>query len=698
MGAYSRYVVNGVCCATEEMTLKKHLDRRIGADKYRFNRVTCELRVLENVDVQRVVDGVRDAGFEAKAPEQQLKEPFIQQHGQTVTTIGAALLGSAGALLAGQTTPSIGKILLAAAILVGGWKVFRKAFLAVSHLVLDMNVLMSVAMIGALCIGRWVEGAAVIVLFSVSLVLENYSRARTRRGVARLMDFHPQDAVVIRGGRELTAPASSLLREDVILIRPGARIPVDGLIIDGVSTVSESLLTGESTPVERGPGMEVFAGCMNYEGALTVKVLREFEETRLAHILHLVEEARSHRAPLQNSIDRFAGIYTWIVLATAIAVAAVPPLFFMQPLQEWFYRALVLVVIACPCALVISTPVTLISALTAAARSGILIKGGAHIETLSQLRSIALDKTGTLTPGRPRVTDVVSFNGMKDEKLLEIMGAMERKSGHHIASGVLREAAEREIDIDNVRVDHFKSIPGQGIAAVIGGKEFFFGKMGDIGKETNELTANMTRLRRLKQDGHTVMVLRCGEEEIGAIALRDVARDEDRGVVEELGAMGIEHMVVLSGDTKESVDRLRREIGMEHGVGELAPEQKAEAVRELQRRYGPTAMVGDGVNDAPALAAASVGIAVGAGGADLALETADIVLMGADLQSLPMLIRSSRRVLAIVKQNMALTVGLKLLFLVLSIAGWSTIWLALLADDGASFLAIMNGLRALKRH
>ncbi len=691
------FVVSGVCCSTEEGVLRKCLDGSIGAGAYSFSLATSELSVRGDVDEERVVSRVKDAGFDARSMDHPApQEAFWERHRQGVIAGISALLLLAGLVLDGwENMLAVSRGILLASILVGGWDIFGKALKALRARVLDMNVLMTVAVAGAVIIGKWSEGAAVIVLFSLSVMLESYSATRTRRAVRSLMDLSPEMADVIRDGAETAVPAKTVQPGALLMIRPGQRIPLDGMVETGMSGVVETMITGESTPVEKIPGSQVYAGSINDRGALTVRVTRAFEDTTLARIVHLIEEAQHQRAPVQSFLDRFAGLYTAAVLVIALGIAVVPPLLLGQPFIDWLYRALVMLVIACPCALVISTPVTMVSALTTAARRGMLIKGGKHLETLSKVRSIAFDKTGTLTEGKPNVTDVIPLNSHPRDELLEIIAAIEHRSEHHLASAVLREAARAGVDCQHQVLEEFTAIPGKGVMAKIGGATYYLGNQ-RLCEDRRFCNADVRhRLEELAREGKTTIVLGKEQEALCIVAVRDTARHQSRGTVLQLRELGVSHMVMLSGDHATAVGQLAGEIGIEHQSAEMLPDEKMKAIRELRERYGSVAMVGDGINDAPALAAASVGIAMGTNGSDAALETADVVLMRDDLSMLPVLLRLSRKTMTVVRENIAFAMAVKLLFLALSVAGVATLWMAVLADDGAALIVILNGLRLL---
>jgi Cd2+/Zn2+-exporting ATPase len=697
IGKATTYAVTGVCCATEEAVLRKKLDAEVGPKGYRYNPVTCELRVSAKVGREAVVTAVRQVGFGVReraknAPE----ETFVRRHRRAIQTGGAALLGFAGATLLENGARTPGQGFIVAALLLGGWEIAWKGYQAVRHGVLDTNCLMVIATVGALAINKWEEAVAVILLFSVSLMLESYASARTRRAVQSLMTLSPEEAVVVRHGREETAKAEDVRVGEIILIRPGTRVPLDGVVLEGESTVSEAMLTGEPMPVVKSTGSDIYAGCLNERGSLRIRVTRGFEDTRLAHIIHLVEDAQQQKAPTQTTVDRFANRYTWAVVTGALLVAAGPPLLTGAPFATWFYRALVLLVISCPCAFVISTPVTFVSALTAAARNGILVKGGKHLETLSRVRTVAFDKTGTLTEGRLTITDIVPLNGIRQDDLLALVAAVEHRSEHQLGSAIVREAAVRGVEPAGLSIARFEAMPGQGVRASVGEQEVFLGNRTlamEQGYGTAELLA---RAKAFEEQGKTVLTIGRVGTPLGIIAVKDNPRGQSAEMVSQLRSLGIANIVLLSGDSSASAAMISERFGLDEGHGALLPEDKVEAVRNLRTRHGDVAMVGDGINDTPALSAASVGIAMGGNGSDAALEAADVVLMGDDLLLLPPLFSLSRRTVRIIRQNIGFALVVKGLFLLLSVGGIATLWLALLADDGAALLVILNGMRVLR--
>jgi len=690
-----RYLVSGICCATEEGVLRKKLDGTVGPGQYDFNLITGELRVGNHIAPERVVLEVRAAGFDAR-PRHEAEPPqaFRERHGELITAAVALLLSTAGGVLL-ETMPLVGRILLLSAIVIGGRQIFLKAWAAARLRALDMNVLMSVAVLGALAIDRWTEAAMVIVLFAIALLLESHSTSRARRALQSLLSLSPHEASVLRDGAEHVIPAGQVHPGDLLVVRPGERVPLDGVVVSGSSSLNEGPITGESAPVPKAVGDQVYSGAINAHGVLTVRVTTEFENTTLRRLIHQVEEAQARRAPIQSFIDRFARVYTPSVLGVAVLVAAVPPLLFAAPFADWLYRALVLLVIACPCALVISTPVTLVSALTNAARHGILVKGGRYLEMLAAAETVAFDKTGTLTEGRVRVAAMTPMASIGEDEAIRIAAAIELHSEHLLAAAIVDQAHQRGITIPPDLVTSFEALPGLGVTARIGERSYSLGNR-DLARREGALTDTLAAtLDRYAAGGLTTVVLISGTEPLFVFALEDRVRPHGRIALAGLQRLGIRNMVMLSGDQPPVAARVARTVGLERVNAGLMPGDKVATVERLKREHGGVVMVGDGINDAPALAAASVGVAMGVAGTDAALETADVVLMSDDLLKLPHLFALSGHAIRIIRQNIAIALGLKVLFFLLALSGHATLWMALLADDGASLVVIFNGLRAL---
>jgi Cd2+/Zn2+-exporting ATPase len=558
---------------------------------------------------------------------------------------------------------------------------------------------MVIATVGAAIIGEWVEAATVVVLFGVAEWLEEWADSRSHRAVRALLELTPHTARVKTDSGTHERPVDEVAVGAIIVVKNGERIPLDGEVASGSSSVNQAPVTGESRPVPKQRGDTVYAGSINGAGSLEVNVTKEAGDTTLARIIRLVEEAQEQKAPAQRFVDVFARYYTPAVAAAALLVFIVPPLLLGGDWNVWLYRACVLLVIACPCALVIATPVGVVAGLTALARRGVLVKGGAHLEAIGRLRAIALDKTGTLTLGEPRVLAVDGVGSDGDEAL-RIAAAIDAHSSHPLAQAILDHASTKGIKADGAT--EFIARNGRGAEARIGERSFFVGNhrfAHELGVCSPELEE---RLAKIEERGYSAIVVgerpsdQSGGGVLGILTVGDELRPGAREAVAALHARGIRHVVMLSGDNQRTVDSIASEVGIDRALGDLLPEDKVEAVRALTKEYGVTAMVGDGVNDAPALATATVGIAMGAAGSDAAIETADIALMRDDLSMISETVDLGCRTLGIIRFNIGFALALKALFLGLAIAGVTSLWLAILADTGATLLVIANSLRVLR--
>ena len=628
-------------------------------------------------------------------------EPLLRQRRAPLMRLGIAAVSWSGGLVAGWLgVPAVSLALYVITIAICLPTPAQRAWRSVTRRVLDINVLMVIAVIGAAALGDWPEAAAVVWLFGVAQELEWFSMARARQSIRSLMAKAPATATVRRDGREQCVPVADVRIGDLVLVRPGERAPVDGAIVAGDTAFDESPVTGESWPVEKGPGAPVFAGTINGTGAIEVTATRVAADSTIARIIHLVEHAQAERAPVQTFVDRFARRYTPAVVLLAVGLAVFGPLVaggfsgWTSLAGVWGYRALALLVVACPCALVISTPVAIVSAVTAAARAGVLIKGGAALERLATVRSVAFDKTGTLTHGHITVTDVLGLDGTPPESVLGVAAALEARSEHPIGRAIVRRA--RVAGLDVAPGVSFRALPGLGAEATVAESPAIVGShrlFEDRRLCTPSLHAVIDDVER--RGGTPVLVGHDGAP-LGVIGLSDVMRTEGRDAVLSLRDVGVDRVVLLTGDIQANAARALAGAGLDEAHAELLPAQKVEAIRALRDRYGPVAMVGDGINDAPALAAADVGIAMGAAGSDVALDTADAVLMSDDLSKLPFALRLGRRTIANVRQNVATALALKLAFVVLAAAGLATMWMAIVADTGASLLVTANSLRLLR--
>lgn len=693
--------VTGLDCVEEVTILKAEIGPMVGgAEHLAFDVLNGRMIVLaEGVDNAAIIAAVARTGMTA-TPWDAAGGGDAQDRRRRMQAALAAASGAATGL--GSLLDAVGigvwgvRAVFAAAILIGLWVVLPKAWLAVRRLRPDMNLLMSVAVVGAVALGDWLEAATVSFLFALSLALESWSAGRARRAIAALMDLTPPTARVrtADGGESELSPDQVPVGA-VFVVRPGERIPLDGIVRVGDSSVDQAPITGESLPVAKVPGAEVFAGTINGDGVLEVENTKAAADTTLARVTRLVADAQSRRSATERWVDKFAAIYTPIVMAVALALLLVPPLLLGGDWGEWIYRALVLLVIACPCALVISTPVTVVAAMAAAARAGVLVKGGEYLESPARLKAVAFDKTGTVTQGRLTVEQVVPLNGHDEAALLARAAALEARSTHPIARAVLAHAAA--LGVTPAPADNVQAIPGKGATGTIDGHSYWLGShryLEERGVETPELHA---QAERLEAEGQSVVVIGSDRHVCGLIALSDSIRPEAAQALAALRRAGVGTLVMLTGDNNATARRIAASLGIDEVRAELLPEDKVAAVEDLVARFGTVAMVGDGVNDAPAMVKASLGIAMGAAGTDTAIETADLALMSDDLGKLAWLVGHSRRMRTVLHQNIAFALGIKALFTVLAFGGIATLWGAIAADMGASLLVVFNGLRMLRQ-
>lgn len=694
----STFFVRGMCCGEEQLMIERKLRTIPGVDSCTFNLVNQKLNVFHTCSKDDILRALHRLGFNVREQTSVVEEKsFWEKHSAFIFTGCSGVLTALGILLEQLGIGNLMTIpLLLGAILTGGWRIAIKGIKSARNLSLDMSSLMTVAVIGAMAIGEWAEAAAVVFLFALALLLEHYSVDRARSAIRSLMDLSPRKARILHTAGELEVPVEEVRVGDVVIIRPGELIPLDGIVHAGHSTVNQSPVTGESIPVEKKAGDSVYAGTVNRTGSLEVKVSRLSSDSTLARIIHLIEEAQSQRAPSQSFIDAFARFYTPAVMGLAVLLAIAPPLLFGEQFGDWLYRALVLLVIACPCALVISTPVTIVSGLTNAARHGVLIKGGKYLENAGKLKVIAIDKTGTLTEGSPRVTDLIPLNSIPTEYILKIAAAIEFRSEHHLAGAVLSKAYEENVPFDDVAIERFESLTSRGVKAIIEDKAYYIGNH-ELCEEVGFCTPDVEQaIANLEKQGKTVIVLAEENQALGIIGIADTAREESKRAIAQLRRRGIDEVIMLTGDNEGTARIVARELGVDNYQASMLPEEKVRAVKLLQDRYRQVGMVGDGINDAPALAVSDIGIAMGTAGTDAALETADVVLMSDDLSKVAYTMELSRKTLSIIKQNIVIALSTKLVFLVLGVLGAATLWMAILADDGAALLVILNALRVLK--
>ncbi len=610
--------------------------------------------------------------------------------------VGAALLLSlraeAGAMLVAGTA--------AAAMLSGGWFLLPKAWRAIRRMRPDINLLVVIAAIGASIIGEWVEAAAVVFLFGVAEWLEGWADRRARRAVEALLEIAPKLATVKREGRYAEVPVEEVKVEETVAVKSGMGIPLDGAVLSGESAVNQAPITGESVPVDKKAGDPVFAGSINGEGSLEIRVTKVAGDTMLSRIIRLVKEAQEQKAPTQRFVDAFARYYTPLVTLTALLVFIVPPLFMDGDWSQWLYRACVLLIVACPCALVISTPVSIVAGLTALAKRGVLVKGGAHLEEIGKLKALAVDKTGTITEGKPKVQGVEVVGQVSERDILRIAAAVDVHSAHPLAKAVVQYAEEQKVVFN--RADNYQNRSGRGAEGVIDGHPYFLGNH-RFAHELGVCNENVeSRLAAIEGRGHSVVVVGhkphdgCKGEVLGIIAIGDTLRADAADSIRALHEAGVVSVMMLSGDNQRAVDFIAKQVGIDEPRGDLLPDDKVAAVKALREKHGVVGMVGDGVNDAPAMATANIGIAMGMAGTDAAIETADITLMKDDLVKIAETILLGRRTLGIIRFNITFALSLKLIFLILTLAGSASLWLAILADTGATLLVVANALRLLR--
>ncbi|WHZ57402.1 heavy metal translocating P-type ATPase [Metabacillus hrfriensis] len=694
------YRVQGFTCAGCAGKFERNVKELDGVTDAKVNFGAAKLTVIGKASI----DDIEKAGaFEhlkilpEKGAVQAPAEPFLKKYGALLVSALFIIIGYYSLFSYGEgSVPSIAAFI--AAIIIGGSSLFITGFKNLIRLEFDMRTLMTIAIIGAVIIGEWSEGAVVVILFAVSEALESYSMDRARKSIRSLMDIAPKEALIRRNGIESSIAVDEIEALDIMIVKPGQKIAMDGLVVKGFSAVNQASITGESIPAEKGPGAEVFAGTLNEEGLLEVQVTKLADDTTIAKIIHLVEEAQAERAPSQAFVDKFAKWYTPAIMAVAFLVAVLPPLFFSAAWDTWIYQGLAVLVVGCPCALVISTPVSIVTAIGNAARNGVLIKGGIYLEELSRIKAVAFDKTGTLTKGAPVVADFeVLQSGISENDLFKLVSALEYRSQHPLASAFIKKAEQQEIDYKSLIVEDFTSLTGKGIKGKIDHEWYYVGNVSlfeEMGLTFEGELRN--KVDSLQKQGKTVMLAGTNEMLLAVLAVADEVRESSVRVVKQLKELGIQKTIMLTGDHANTAAAIGNQLEVSEIYAELLPQHKLDAVKKMQREYGAAAMVGDGVNDAPALAAASVGIAMGGAGTDTALETADVALMGDDLKKLPFAIELSRKTLVIIKQNIAFALGLKLLALLLVVPGWLTLWIAIFADMGATLLVTLNGLRLLR--
>ncbi|MEP2715899.1 heavy metal translocating P-type ATPase [Pseudophaeobacter sp.] len=710
--------VNGLCCAEEVATLNRVLGPAVGgADHLGFDVLNGRMTLLasaKQIADEEVQDLVAKTGMQAKpwetasAAADQAVHLTRQKRFTTASALfwGGGLawhIGHSGAAGLGQLFAGHGDLavplselgLFLISVMLGVWLVLPKAWYALRNLTPDMNLLMVVAVAGAIALGEFFEAATVAFFFALSLTLESWSVGRARNAVASLLNLAPPTArVLLPDGSEVDMAAAEVQIGQRFVVRGGDRIPLDGRVIAGLGSVDQAPITGESALVAKEPGDEVYAGTINGDGSLTVAASKAASDTVLAKITRMVGEAHARRAPVEQWVTKFARIYTPMVMGLAVALAVLPPLVLGADWGFWVYNALVLLVIACPCALVISTPVSIVAALAASARAGVLIKGGAYIEAPGRLQAIALDKTGTLTEGRPEVTGLYPLGDTGEAELLQAAAALEARAAHPLALAILDAARHRALAV--TASSDSRTVPGRGVEGQYDGQVHWLGSPRFAAEKGFASDLPELQMRALEAEGATLVLVGKDEGPIGLIALRDRVRPEARAMVAALHDLGVKKVVMLTGDNVATAQAVAQEVGIDEAQAELLPADKVAAIERLTSRYGMVAMMGDGINDAPAMARAHFAVAMGAMGSDAAIETADIALMSDDISRLPWLVKQSRRTMAVIHQNIGLSLVTKLGFALATALGMASMWGAIAADVGVSLLVVANALRLLR--
>ncbi len=698
--AESTFKIEGMDCREEVALIERRFKHLSGLETFEADLMGQRLHVkydAAKLTTSAISAAVADAGMRAWLEHEQ---PIAADRGSRTRETALLAVSGVGAMVGfalGFTAlpPALAVAFFAIGIAAGAPPTIRKAANALRVRALDINVLMLIAAAGAIALGEWSEAAAVVFLFAIAQALEVRTLERARLAVRALMDLSPAEALVRHDHGEHLVAVDSLTPGAVIIVKPGEKIPLDGEVLAGRSAVNQAPITGESLPVDKAPGDEVFAGSINGRGAMDVRVTKLRRDTTLARITHMVEQAQAQRAPAQALVERFARVYTPAVIVLALILALVPPLAFGAEWQVWIYRALVLLVVSCPCALVISTPVSVVAALAAAARHGVLIKGGAHLEKAGRVRCVAFDKTGTLTHGSPHVIEVVTLTDLPGAQVVAVAAAVERRSEHPIARAIIRHADGLNL-VPMAGLD-VTALDGRGAEGQVDGAHVTLGNHRLFEERRLCSDAVHQHLESLSARGLTAVLVAIGSRPVGIIAVADLVRASSRDALDMLRRQGVESLVMLTGDSAATAQAVAAGLGLDEVRAELMPEDKVTVVNDLKRRFGTVAMVGDGINDAPALVSADIGIAMGAAGSDVALETADVALMADELIKIPYALRLSRAAVANIRANLAISLVMKAAFVIAAVAGVATLWMAILADTGASVIVVANAIRLLRQ-
>ncbi|THF30588.1 heavy metal translocating P-type ATPase [Pseudomonas atacamensis] len=695
----SSFRIEAMDCPTEQTLIQNKLGKLAGVQQLEFNLINRVLGVTHNLPgTEPITEAIKSLGMHAEPLEAGVDAPApaaVKKHWWPLALSGLTALGAEVIHFTSAAPDWVVAIVALVSILSGGFGTYKKGWIALKNRNLNINALMSIAVTGAILIGQWPEAAMVMFLFTAAELIEARSLDRARNAISGLMQMTPEQATVLQAdGNWREQEVKSVDLGARVRVKPGERIALDGAVVSGSSTIDQAPITGESLPVEKTVGDKVFAGTINQAGSLEYTVTAAANNSTLARIIHAVEQAQGARAPTQRFVDQFSKIYTPAVFVFALAVAIIPPLFMGAAWFDWIYRALVLLVVACPCALVISTPVTIVSGLAAAARKGILVKGGVYLEGGFKLDYLALDKTGTITHGKPVQTDYLSLDPTADASAPAIAAALAGRSDHPVSLAIANAAVDK--DFAALPVDNFAALGGRGVKGDINGQTYHLGNhrlIEELGLCSPQLEE---KLFALEKQGKSVVLLLDSAGPLALFAVADTVKETSREAIRQLHELGVKTLM-LTGDNVHTAQAIAAQVGIDEARGDLLPTDKLQAIEDLYKQGHRVGMVGDGINDAPALARAEIGFAMAAAGTDTAIETADVALMDDDLRKIPAFISLSRNTASILKQNIALALVIKAIFLAVTFAGLATMWMAVFADMGVSLLVVFNGLRLLRK-
>lgn len=691
--------VEGMDCEDEVSLIEKKMKSLKGLESFNVNLMSQTLNVRYNpglLSLQEIIKSIAETGMKARLEREKVKGKAWWKDLRILSLFTCGIFTTIAFVLEKISIMLPSTILYAIAVAIGGYYPARMGFAALRTLTLNIRTLMVSGAIGAIILGLWEEAAILVFIYSLGDVLEAYAVDRARGALRALIDLMPKEAVVRRNGEELTLPVEEVQPGEIIIIRPGEKIPLDGRVVAGSSAVDEAAITGEPIPVMKEKGADVFAGTLNQRGILEVEVTRISKDTTLAKIIHSVEEAQAKKSSFQRFGETFGKIYTPAMFALALGVILIPWLFFGETWSEWFYRGLVVLVVSCSCGIALSIPVAVVAAIGNAARNGILFKGGIHLEGAATIKAVAFDKTGTLTIGRPQVTDVLPIGNYSRYEILKFAASIESRSEHPLGEAILRKAREEEVSF--LPAEEFEALVGLGAKGKVNGQEFFIGGMRFFLEQNVPIEEIQPQISFLEEQGKTTILLGKEKEVMGIIAIADQLRFEAREAIKKLKEIGIRRVVMLTGDNEGTAKAIAKEAGVDNYFARLLPDDKVKKIKELKSIFGQIAMVGDGINDAPAMAVSDIGIAMGAAGTDIALETADVALMSDDLSKLPIVFNLSRRTVKNIRQNIIISLAILAFLVPAALIGWIGMVPGLFINEAGGLAVIVNGLRLLKNN